>query len=90
MTEIEKLDKIAISVRSHRLLGQLLKENPTLETILQQSRNETEALVGVKNWILTDYKSHPAGKNLTISTGSIMPLYGYWITSNLPVMNIPI
>ena len=57
MSEIEKLDKIAISVRSHRLLSQLLKENPVLETIMRQSRNETEALVGVKNWILTDHKS---------------------------------
>jgi len=57
MSEIEKLDKIAISVRSHRLLSQLLKENPVLGTIMQQSRNETEALVGVKTWILTDHKS---------------------------------
>ncbi len=61
MSEIEKLDKIAISVRSHRLLSQLLKENPILGTIMQQSRNETEALVGVKTWILTNHKSHKNG-----------------------------
>ena len=34
MTEIEKLDRIAITVRSHKLLRKLLAENPELEEIL--------------------------------------------------------
>jgi lysine 2,3-aminomutase len=51
MTEIEKLDRIAINVRSHRLLRQLLTENPTLEEILRNSKNETEVVVGVREWI---------------------------------------
>ena len=51
MTEIQKLDRIAINVRSHRLLGQLLTENPTLEEILRNSKNETEVVVGVREWI---------------------------------------
>jgi lysine 2,3-aminomutase len=51
MTEIEKLDRIAINVESHRLLKQLLNENPGLEEILRNSRNETEVRVGVKEWI---------------------------------------
>ncbi|MCP4309882.1 MAG: KamA family protein [Bacteroidetes bacterium] len=51
MTEIEKLDRIAINVRSHKLLRQLLTENPTLEEILQNSKNETEVVVGVREWI---------------------------------------
>ena len=50
----EQLDKIAINVRSHRLLSVLLKENPQLETIMRSSKNETEALVGVKQWMM-DY-----------------------------------
>lgn len=57
MTEIEKLDRIAISVRSHRLLRILLRENPMLETIMRESKNETEAQIGVKNWILSEYSS---------------------------------
>jgi len=43
MTENEKLDRIAISVRSHRLLRVLLRENPMLETIMRESKNEVEA-----------------------------------------------
>jgi len=55
MTEIEKLDRIAISVKSHKLLKQLLSENPEFEEILRNSKNETEVVVGVREWI---------GKNL--------------------------
>ncbi len=51
MTEIEKLDRIAINVESHKLLKQLINENPDLEVILRSSQNETEVRVGVKEWI---------------------------------------
>jgi lysine 2,3-aminomutase len=57
MTENEKLDRIAISVRSHRLLRILLRENPMLETIMRESKNEIEAQLGVKNWIHSEYSS---------------------------------
>jgi lysine 2,3-aminomutase len=60
MTEIEVLDKIAISVKSHKLLKRLLKENPRLDEIMRNSRNETEALVGVRNWVLETMKDRPA------------------------------
>ena len=58
MKEIEILDRIAISVKSHKLLRILLKENPTLDEIMKNSRNETEALVGVKVWIEKEYAGH--------------------------------
>ncbi len=51
MNEIQKLDRIAISVQSHKLLRELLSENPELEEILRNSKNETEVVVGVKEWI---------------------------------------
>ncbi len=51
MTEIEKLDRIAITVRSHRLLKQLMNENPEIEMIMQNSRNDTEVMVGVREWL---------------------------------------
>jgi lysine 2,3-aminomutase len=51
MTEIEKLDRIAINVRSRKLLYQLLGENPEFEEILRNSKNETEVVVGVREWI---------------------------------------
>lgn len=51
MKEFQKLDRIAISVRSHRLLKVLMNENPKLEEILQNSKNETEVLVGMRDWM---------------------------------------
>ncbi|MCP4659395.1 MAG: KamA family protein [bacterium] len=59
MPEIEELDKIAISVKSHQLLKRLLKENPMLEEMMRNARNETEALVGVRNWVLQELESRP-------------------------------
>jgi lysine 2,3-aminomutase len=59
MKEAEKLDRIAITVKSHRLLKQLLVENPQLEEIMRNSKNETEALVGVRQWVLEDLRKNP-------------------------------
>lgn len=55
---VHELDKIAISVKSHMLLRNLLKENPTLDEIMRNARNETEALIGVRNWILEILKKN--------------------------------
>ena len=60
MKEIEKLDRIAISVRSHRLLKILMRENPELEEIMQNSKNETEVIVGVKQWTEKLIENRPA------------------------------
>ena len=54
MNKIEELDKIAITVKSHRLLKQLLKENPKLEEIMRNAKNETEALIGTRNWVMSE------------------------------------
>ena len=51
MPHVYELDKIAISVKSHRLLKKLLKENPRLEEIMTGSQNETEALEGMRDWV---------------------------------------
>ena len=59
MTPIEQLDKIAINVRSHHLCKQLLRENPTLDEIMRNAKNETEALIGVRNWIFTEIIDKP-------------------------------
>jgi len=70
MNQYEELDKIAISVKSHKLLKNLLQENPQLEEIMQQSKNETEALIGMRNWvmeILKDNKNALAYYNREIS-----------------------
>ena len=56
----ENLDKVAISVKAHKLLKRLLKENPKLEEIMRRSKNEIEALVAVRNWVLEELQSRPA------------------------------
>lgn len=57
-TITHELDRIAITVKSHMLLRQLLRENPILEEIMRNARNETEALIGVRNWVLSEIKKN--------------------------------
>jgi lysine 2,3-aminomutase len=57
MSETAALDRIAINVKSRKLLNQLLRENPKLEEIMLQARNETEALIGVRNWVTSGPES---------------------------------
>ena len=54
-----QLDQIAITVRSHRLLDRLLNENPVMKEIVINARNETEALVGMRNWVLGELRKNP-------------------------------
>jgi lysine 2,3-aminomutase len=61
MSKYEALDRIAINTKSHKLLNLLLKENPKLEEIMRISKNETEVLVGVRDWILKELEKSPAG-----------------------------
>ena len=67
MGKKHELDKIAINVKSHKLLKQLLKENPTLDEIMRNAKNETEALVGVKNWVLKELSKNPLALELDTS-----------------------
>ncbi len=67
-----ELDLIAINVHSHRILDRLLNENPKLAEIMLHARNETEALIGVHEWVASEaspqamefYKSNHAGRKL--------------------------
>lgn len=62
MSEVYELDKIALSVKSRKLLKKLLKENPRLEEIMVNAANETEALVGVRNWMLEILENRPKAR----------------------------
>ena len=59
MNPIDELDHIAISVKSHRLLKSLLKENPKLESIMRNSKNEIEARIGIREWVLDELRQRP-------------------------------
>ena len=50
--QLMDLDRVAISVKSHRLLLQLLSENPKLEKIMRYAKTEIEALIGIRTWVL--------------------------------------
>ncbi|MBU0608573.1 MAG: hypothetical protein KKI08_11855 [Armatimonadetes bacterium] len=52
-------DKIAISARSHRILGTVLGENPELARILHESESEDEAVDRVRRWVLAGLVSRP-------------------------------
>jgi lysine 2,3-aminomutase len=60
VAEPAALDRIAINVKSYRLLEELLRENPRLEEIMRGSKNEVEALVGVRRWVLAELEDRPA------------------------------
>ena len=59
MNPIDQLDHIAITVKSHRLLKTLLKENPKLEGIMRNSKNEIEARIGLREWVLDELRQRP-------------------------------
>lgn len=63
MSAYPQLDQIAITVKAHKVLKKLLKENTKLEEIMRNARNETEALIGVRNWVLTDLKKRAEAFN---------------------------
>ncbi len=59
LSPVHQLDKIAINVPSRKLLWKLLEENPKLAEIMRNAKNETEALVGVRNWVLEEIAGRP-------------------------------
>lgn len=67
---IKNLDRVAISVKSHRLLKTLLQENPRLEMIMQYSKTEVEALLGVRNWVMETLTENRAAMDFYRSGGS--------------------
>uniref|UniRef100_UPI0032177494 KamA family radical SAM protein n=1 Tax=uncultured Draconibacterium sp. TaxID=1573823 RepID=UPI0032177494 len=60
MDSIAFWDKVAISVRSRKILQTLLSENPVLENIIHNSNNVNEVQNAIKNWILPLLKRNPA------------------------------
>ena len=56
--QIEDLDRVAINVKSHHLLRQLLSENSKLEKIMQYCKTEIEALLGVRTWVMEELEDN--------------------------------
>jgi len=62
MSESLTLDSVGINVKAYRLLEQLLGENPRLEEIMRSSKNQVEALVGVRRWVESALEDRPAAR----------------------------
>jgi len=104
MTTLAELDRIAINVRSRKLLNQLLEENLRLAEIMHGARNETEALVGVREWVLDALRSRPHALAYYESehssresfnpsmrcSGATTLQFGSWITSSTPTASTSI
>ncbi len=59
MSSFKDLEKIAISVKSHRILSKLIAENPLLAEIVTASRDVREATFRIKAWVLDDLRTRP-------------------------------
>ncbi len=57
--KFKRLDKIAITVKSHRILQIFLKENPEVAEILKEANDKEEALEAMRRWILPYFDKHP-------------------------------
>ncbi|MBL6962325.1 MAG: KamA family protein [Bacteroidetes bacterium] len=55
----QNLDKVAISVRSFRILKKILKENPYLEEIMMEAHSREEAINAIKSWVMAYFESNP-------------------------------
>ncbi len=58
MLTLKELEKINIDKKSHRLLQQLLDENPRLKEILDASSTSQDFLTAVKSWVLEYLESN--------------------------------
>ena len=73
--DIWNLDKVAVSVKSHHLLRQLMNENPEFERIMKYSKTEVEALTGARDWVLSELQANP--KALAFYNGEIQGKSAY-------------
>ncbi len=62
MNTIAFWDKVAISVRSRKILQDLLSENPVLENIIRKSKSVYEVHLALKGWVLPILRRNPAAE----------------------------
>lgn len=56
--KFKKLDKIAINVKSHRILQQFSKENPDIISLLREANDKEEALEAMRQWIMPYFENN--------------------------------
>lgn len=56
--KVKDITKVAISIRSHRILQTFLKENPKVKEIFTHAQNLDEAVENLRTWILSFFEEH--------------------------------
>ncbi|HOI33420.1 MAG TPA: hypothetical protein PLC47_11670, partial [Bacteroidales bacterium] len=56
--KFKKLDKIAINVKSHRILQQFNSENPDVVSLLREANDKEEALEAMRQWIMPYFEKN--------------------------------
>jgi lysine 2,3-aminomutase len=59
MIKDKNLDKVAINIKSHKILQRILKENPKLKKILFEAEEETEVIMNIKEWVMKLAENRP-------------------------------
>lgn len=57
--KFKKIDKIAINVKSHKILNQIEKENPDVVAILREADDKDSALQAMQQWIMKYFEHNP-------------------------------
>lgn len=58
--KFKRLDKIAISVKSHRILEKIILENGDVYALLRDANDKEEALENMRNYIMPYFEKRPA------------------------------
>lgn len=58
MIKLKRLDKIAISIKSRKIVKQFVEENPEVASILMKAETKEEANDGIKEYIMDFFEKH--------------------------------
>lgn len=64
MNQSRRMDRIALNIRCHELLGKLLDECPVLSDILKTSKNHREVQKRLRRWVRKSLESSPQALKL--------------------------
>ncbi|MBT6006691.1 MAG: KamA family protein, partial [Prolixibacteraceae bacterium] len=88
MNSIAIWDKVAISVRSRKILQTILQENPVLEKIMRNSESEIGAREATRNWILPILKRNTAAEEFYKNENNNLKLFSLLNWQDLAAIRI--
>ncbi|MFW6290577.1 MAG: KamA family radical SAM protein, partial [Mariniphaga sp.] len=82
------LDKIAINVHARKILLIILEENPELDQILRNSKDEQEAKAAIRQWVMPFLKKSPAAEAFLYDDNPGHELYSSLTWKDLAVIRL--